>query len=438
MTEPITWRSIGAPNFGNTANSMATANDMFRNAFDGIKGVIKEQEATDASNWNLGKEANTNAFLNKLMSYKTAEEAQAAQASGELGNMMSGFGAQIEGNAARTAQQSLVENLQRKEVQAQQHKEFSENVKQQDVVAGLQGALINAANPDEAKRVQQAIGIYRDSGMLNAPGSVKLLNEALTRANTIDDREWLGKERGFKTDDNAREAAKHPLELDSLRANTDLARANAHKARNPETGNGGIGNLAALLPLVKVLHEESKAGPTKEKGKSQFNGDLAIDPKSRAETKKLLDDTGISTRNMLTTKNSFLDSVLSGAAEKGHISKDFKKIFVGSGEHKKPLPLTQSMILEAINADNGVLSPSVESVIKRLATSASSPEYIDDASKYLSNTQVIDEADNGFKSLTSNMLGTALTNAANKMNRTTGVNIIKPERNNNPFWPASK
>lgn len=266
MTEPITWRSIGAPNFGNTANGMATANDMFRNAFDGIKGVIKEQEATDASNWNLGKEANTNAFLNKLMSYKTAEEAQAAQASGELGNMMSGFGAQIDGTAARTAQQSLVENLQRKEVQAQQHKDYSEEVKQRDVVAALQGAYLNATNEDEAKRVMQATGIYRDSGMLNAQGSIKLLKDGLERSTSIGDKDWKGKERSRTESNWGHEDKLHPLQIDEMLAKIASTRADvglkgaqakyyseggARAKKDAEDSANKSSNRAAIEHLIK-------------------------------------------------------------------------------------------------------------------------------------------------------------------------------------------
>jgi hypothetical protein len=91
---------------GDPSRGLHFAGQAFKDSLGSLQGLLTQHNDLDAANWKATKEANTNAFFNKLSQYSTPEEAQAAIP--ELNAMREGFGAQVDGAATRTAQSSLV------------------------------------------------------------------------------------------------------------------------------------------------------------------------------------------------------------------------------------------------------------------------------------------------------------------------------------------
>jgi hypothetical protein len=118
MAGPITWRTVNGPSLAEAGRPMESAQRSFDNAFTGLGGVLKQQEATDQANWNQVKENNTQNFLNKLYSAQGAEGFKALQDSGELDRMLAANGAQIDRAAARSAMDGRLSTLQNRDTQA--------------------------------------------------------------------------------------------------------------------------------------------------------------------------------------------------------------------------------------------------------------------------------------------------------------------------------
>lgn len=100
----ITWRNVDGGQGALAAGRLLQgAEQSFNSGFSGLQGVLKQYQGQEQANWNAGKDMNTNAFMDRLSQAKTPEEMAALQSSGELDQMLSGFGAQIDRNAVRTA-----------------------------------------------------------------------------------------------------------------------------------------------------------------------------------------------------------------------------------------------------------------------------------------------------------------------------------------------
>lgn len=112
MAGPITWHALMAPNLVGAANMMQGAQDSFNSAFGALRSSLTENQ--DMRKANVGKmtDYNTGLLLDKLASYKTPEELAAAQASGEIEAMKTGFGGQYDRNKMRGAEQTQLKTLQ--------------------------------------------------------------------------------------------------------------------------------------------------------------------------------------------------------------------------------------------------------------------------------------------------------------------------------------
>lgn len=261
MSNPITWQTVnpvGIPD----GRGLAYAQQSFKDAIGSLRGVVDQRNAMEDANWKTGKEANTNAFLNRLQQFQTPEEAQAAIKAGDLGAMLDGFGAQVDGVAARTAQMSLVENLQRRATANQQYGDQQQEVKQRDVVAGLQNALQNASSTEEANNIKQAIGIYRDGGYLSGSGATGLFDKALAREQGLvkqgrDNLIWDETQKTWirAAADEAFKALERPKKLQQMDASIRASNAQASAARGTaDTAfvNARARELTAAADLAKA------------------------------------------------------------------------------------------------------------------------------------------------------------------------------------------
>jgi hypothetical protein len=111
MANPITWRSLQSNPAAGVGGLIQGAERSFNGAFDTLNNQLKEYQQTDADNWKLGKEQNSNVLMDKLASYKTPEELAAAQASGEIQALKAQFGAQYDAGAVREMEGGLQEQL---------------------------------------------------------------------------------------------------------------------------------------------------------------------------------------------------------------------------------------------------------------------------------------------------------------------------------------
>jgi hypothetical protein len=170
MAGPITWRTVNGPSLAEASRPMESAQRSFDNAFTGLGGVLKQQEATDQANWNQIKENNTQDFLNKLYSAQGAEGFKALQDSGELDRMLAANGAQIDRAAARSAMDGRLDTLQQRDLRGLKYGEERLAIEQAPATAeGLALAqkqdpvAINAwlaANPQN-RRMAEVLGLNR-------------------------------------------------------------------------------------------------------------------------------------------------------------------------------------------------------------------------------------------------------------------------------------
>jgi hypothetical protein len=170
MAGPITWRTVNGPSLAEASRPMESAQRSFDNAFTGLGGVLKQQEATDQANWNQIKENNTQDFLNKLYSAQGAEGFKALQDSGELDRMLAANGAQIDRAAARSAMDGRLDTLQQRDIRGLKYGEERLAIEQAPATAeGLALAQKQdpvafnawlAANPQN-RRMAEVLGLNR-------------------------------------------------------------------------------------------------------------------------------------------------------------------------------------------------------------------------------------------------------------------------------------
>lgn len=117
MSRPITWQTINAPSLGDPNRSMQGVVQSIGDAFTPLREQLRAYQSNEARNWEVGKDSNTEAFMAQLTSrYKTPQELAAAQASGELDQLRSSFGAQIDQARTREALDTRGSVLQKRDL----------------------------------------------------------------------------------------------------------------------------------------------------------------------------------------------------------------------------------------------------------------------------------------------------------------------------------
>lgn len=93
MASPITWRNVSGPDLTGAAAILGRSQDNFQNMFDGLQGVMDTARNTQIANQENQVNLNTVRFEEMLRSrYRSPEELQAAQQSGELDALRQQFG----------------------------------------------------------------------------------------------------------------------------------------------------------------------------------------------------------------------------------------------------------------------------------------------------------------------------------------------------------
>lgn len=247
MSDPITWRSINAPDFRASAASMAAAANTIDGAFGGLRTALNQNQADQEKLAAKRTKDNTAAYLTQLASFQDPAAAEAALKSGQLTEMLRGYGSEIDAPTAIAAQNSLVQGLQQRAVQAmqfqqegQKFKDYQTDLGQRDTVNALQEALQRASTPDEVGRIKQALGIYQDQGYVDGRAGVDIIkNATLREGNLVTEARAAEKHtrEGTKLDaDLAHQKeqeriARGQLSLSQQNANTNATQAAANLER---------------------------------------------------------------------------------------------------------------------------------------------------------------------------------------------------------------
>ena len=191
MAQPITWRNVDAPDLRGSAGLLGVSQMGINEGFKQLQGVLQQQQKVDEANWEQVKKNNTDAFLNRLASTETPAEMAALQSSGELGQMLSGFGAQVDANAARAAQDNRMGILQGRAEQDIRYKNAAQAAKDDPVLSRLNAlalqdpinALIESADADLSDRgrlaFQENLRKVSTENVANERGNIKFNNEQL-------------------------------------------------------------------------------------------------------------------------------------------------------------------------------------------------------------------------------------------------------------------
>ena len=276
----ITWRNVDAPNLGDPTRTGMLASNSINNAFDILNKQLTTAQAVDSQNWDARKALNTDQYLSRLQSFKTPEEAAAAQA--DLQAMRQGFQAQIDMPVVRNAEANLTENLQRRVTTNNAYVTSQEDFAERDPVArmkqfiyagdmvGYQKAL--AENPNLSNRARAAL----------AAEATQAQRAADLHANAMDDqkiqREQLELQRR-QLAIQASEAAARRNEQSRVRAEANalkLAQAEAqgnaatvaqaqaareHALKNGRLASGTLDTVEGKATLLKALKDSYGMAP---------------------------------------------------------------------------------------------------------------------------------------------------------------------------------
>lgn len=152
---PITWRNIEAPSLVGVAGMAESARRTFNDAMSSLRSGFDEYGEQIQTQWDQGKEANTQAFLDQLAQYKTPEELAAAQAAGALQNLKAQFGNQIDRNAVRDAEAQQADVLMRRIAAQNQYADDKTNRDARPLVDQF-NSLIADNKLDEARKFLQS------------------------------------------------------------------------------------------------------------------------------------------------------------------------------------------------------------------------------------------------------------------------------------------
>lgn len=109
----ITWRNVESNlGFRDAGMLLRTAQDSFNESTSSLADILKQYQQTNDYNYGVQKENNTNAYLDRVNSYRTPEELEAARKSGELDQLRQQFGGLIDSSKIRGAEDARFQSLQ--------------------------------------------------------------------------------------------------------------------------------------------------------------------------------------------------------------------------------------------------------------------------------------------------------------------------------------
>lgn len=300
----ITWRNVDAPNLGDPARTGMLASNSINNAFDILNKQLTTAQDVDGQNWDARKALNTDQYLSRLQSFKTPEEAAAAQA--ELQGLRQGFQAQIDMPAVRNVEANLTENLQRRVTTNNAYVTGQEDFAERDTVADLSAKIATGGS----KALNEGLAAYPN---LSARARATLAAAARKA-------DFENEDQGFQR--NADGRAQQALDLQRRQLAIQASEADARSA-DRRTQNNQL-KLTDLMRQRELLLTEPSA--KLESAKAALQGNMLTgvginDAKGAEGVRKALTTTGVSMFSKANMDN-FLD-VLKQAG-RGEVAGDNK------------------------------------------------------------------------------------------------------------------
>ena len=249
MSNPITWRNVDAPSFGEANRMMLAAQSGINSGFNQLGDVLKNEQATADANWKTVRDNNTQAFLNSINQYRTPEEYQAALTSGALDP--SKFGAQIDQAAARSALDGRMSVLQDRMVKANQIADMQQERDARPIMDRL-SAMALSEDKDVRRSAKEALGIYAQNGMVPKAAELTGQMRNIDHQNVTWNQDNVRFEReGKKLDSDLLTAATQRRVNVANAGHIDALTARENAAASAESKGGAKESAAALASLVK-------------------------------------------------------------------------------------------------------------------------------------------------------------------------------------------
>lgn len=362
MATPITWQSIARPDFDSVNKGLLQTAALFNSAVEGFKDPLKEANATVQQNWNQGKENNTNALLNKFAGFKTAEEAQAALDSGAVAEMLNGFGAQVNGDAVRAAQQNLVSNLQKKAIEADTYQQAQLAAAERERIGQAQTAIANGQY-DDAKRIMQSL----------SPKTQAVLSK------DVFNRKLLDAEEERKNTKSKSDAATAAGQLKYWNDSTNINAVNA--ATRSKVADANIRTLEAR---ANSSGGAAAAAREAELSRGPLSAGTMDTPEGKANLVKILRDTYLLTDNAIKDVLENVNTQYSDGKFKVQRFKDGKPVL---DKNNKPIidvyPLPTLAVVDSVNKtsewfDGGFWSTRGDNAANVLQEMLSNPKYVNE------------------------------------------------------------
>lgn len=283
----ITWQNINGPSVAQAAVPLGDAQKTFAGMFSGLEDILKKREAIDTANYAQGKTNNTEAFLNEVNKYRTAEEFKAAQDAGVLSQMRQGFGAQIDAAAVRAAEDARLSTLQQRGLAGIQYNDaviankekpirdqYLTAVQQQDPLT--QNIILNDPTLTNRASLVEAAQKFNQQKVLENRAAITFGNQQTNQ------KSLEALQPGLVDLQKAELAAKEDALL-TAKVNREKLRAEANAIGNRE----GSGVDGALLKILKGQQDAFE----KDFKTNNIFGQGSLNPERNIEAvNKLIDD----------------------------------------------------------------------------------------------------------------------------------------------------
>jgi len=203
MAGPITWRSITAPSDASGVSLLNQAGQSFNNAFGAFDKAIGNVTQNRQKEYDHLVDTNTQAFMDEVAKYRTAEELQAARDAGVFDRMRSGFNGDVNSQQIRDLVPEAVQKLQQRQLAGFQHEDALRTRAEKGDID-----LIKSLFQDG--KTQQGNQML-DELTLSDEASLRSFRDQLLRQRTQDGRESerFNRERlGWAESDEAKETQK--------------------------------------------------------------------------------------------------------------------------------------------------------------------------------------------------------------------------------------
>lgn len=251
MSNPITWRTVNAPNFSDALRAEQLAQASANLGFDNLRSTVRNLENINDQNWQTQKANNTDEFLNLArQKFNTPEAFAAAEASGALNEMYKQYGAQIDQAAARNFMTNQLGVLQNR---AKTAIDYNNAVRTEQEAPIKDQFLAAVYGNDEAKQAE----------IMAANPNIRW--GELRKADKDQERALvLQAQQDAKAQ---RDADLFPLEKDRIAAQIKAANANAAESYARANSNA----FATKLALAEAKAREAAAEKAKKDGTADFN-----------------------------------------------------------------------------------------------------------------------------------------------------------------------